>query len=126
MPQLDTLTYFSQWWYLLLCFGAAQMITLGAITQVVAAQKLRQKLNSLADLTAKLDRSDACDPVLAVGFFNPHTHLENTVESLQSSKWQGSVKPGSQWPMSARALQICHTLSFKKRFCAYALVPYRS
>nr|UCS09825.1 ATP synthase F0 subunit 8 [Percursaria percursa] len=48
MPQLDALTYFSQYVYLLITFGAIYYYVLNfIIPKIVGTFKIRQKLNSL-------------------------------------------------------------------------------
>ena len=110
MPQLDTLTYFSQFIYLLISFIAVYVFLLNTvIPKIVSAQKLRQKMNSVSSLTAKLHAAaHAGDP----------TH---SVKSLRSSKWYDSTTPSVTWHVSARALQIAATLGFKKRLCRLQL-----
>lgn len=112
MPQLDALTYFSQFIYLLISFIAAYVFILNAvIPKVVSAQKLRQKVNSVSSLTAKLnDAYLSGDPY-------------HNVRSLRSSKWYDSTKPSDAWHTSARALQIATTLGFKKRLCGTLARP---
>ena len=110
MPQLDVLTYFSQFVYLLISFIAVYMFLLNTvIPKIVSAQKLRQKVNSVSRLTEKLN-----DAFL-------HGDPYHSVESLRSSKWHDSTKPSAAWLISARALQIATTLGFKKRLCGLVL-----
>jgi hypothetical protein len=110
MPQLDALTYFSQFIYLLISFIAVYIFILNTIIpKIVSAQKIRQKVNSVANLNSKLN---------AAYLSGGPCH---SVKSLRSSKWYDSTKPCGAWITSARALQIATTLGFKKRLCGLTL-----
>lgn len=109
MPQLDSQTYFSQFVYLIISFVAVYILILNFILpRVVAVQKMRQKLNSIATAVAKLDRAASDE-------------LGHPVEVLRSAKWQSAAKLAEKWPSSARSLQIQRALTFKKSLCTYVL-----
>ena len=115
MPQLDSLTYFSQYIYLLISYVAVYVFAINVIIpKIVSAQKIRQKLNSIALATQKLEQVSLDD------------NQWQTVDGLRSSKWQGSAKLGAKWPVGARALQMYQTLEFKKRLCFLFLRPFDS
>ena len=109
MPQLDVLTYFSQFIYLLISFIAVYVfIHITVIPKIVSAQKLRQKVNSVSSLTEKLHAA-------ALPSYD-------SVSGLRSSKWHGSTKPRAAWPRCARMQQIAAAQGFKKRLCGLILL----
>ena len=111
MPQLDALTYFSQFVYLLISFIAVYLFVLNTvIPKVHSALKLRQKVNTVARLTKTLE---SILPVDDCG--GPF------VRSLRSSKWCDSTKYDVVRPSSARALQMATTLILKKQQCGFVL-----
>jgi Plant ATP synthase F0 len=116
MPQLDALTYFTQFVYLLLSFVASYMFALNfVIPKIISAQKLRQKLNSIAQVTSKLDHSDAQHNAI----------LYASHENLLSSNWYACSKLSKSWPSCARMLQMGSTLRLKKLFCSHTVMPYK-
>jgi hypothetical protein len=120
MPQLDVLTYFSQFVYLLISFIAVYVfIHSTVIPKIVSAQKLRQKVNSVSRLTAKLN---AAPVPISYGLIVGTNH---SVDDLRSSKWYSSTSPRAAWPTCARALQIAAAQSIKKRFCGLIFLRTR-
>lgn len=116
MPQLDALTYFSQFVYLLISFAAVYAFALNfIIPKVVAALKLRQKLNSIAQVTSKLAHSDE----------QHNATLYGTHENLLTSNWYACAKLSKTWPTCARILQMGNTLRLKKLFCNYTICNYK-
>ena len=116
MPQLDALTYFTQYIYLYISFVAAYAFVLNSIIpKVVSAQKLRQKLNSVAVVSSKLSQGDS-----------PHNATLYTAhENLLSANWYANAKLSKTWPTCARMLQIGQTLRLKKLFCSLKVQPYK-
>lgn len=115
MPQLDALTYFSQYIYLYISFVAAYAFVLNnIIPKVVSAQKLRQKLNSVAVVRSKLSHGEIHNDTL----YAAH-------EALLSANWYAYAKLGKTWPTCARMLQMGHTLRLRKLFCTLNVKPYR-
>ena len=116
MPQLDALTYFSQFIYLLISFAAVYALTLNTILpSVVSATKLRQKLNSIARVGGKLAFSNAPD----------NASLSAQYDSLLSSNWYAGAKMSKSWPNCARMLQMGQTLRLKKLFCSFNVKPFQ-
>jgi len=109
MPQLDVLTYGSQFIYLVISFVAVYMLTLRLIIpSLVAVQKLRQKLNTVASLTSKLNRSsEAFSPVFDDDLYYAYIGLAN--ENLSHY-----AKPQKPWLMCKRMAQICQAQYQKK------------
>lgn len=116
MPQLDALTYFSQYVYLLFSFVAVYALTLNTILpNVVCVSKLRQKLNSVARVGSKLALSD-----------EPHNaSLIAAHDNLLSANWYASAKLSKMWPSCVRMLQIGQTLRLKKLFCSLNVKPFQ-
>lgn len=121
MPQLDALTYFSQYVYLLISFvGTYVLVTTFVIPNLVALLKLRQKLNSLSSLTGSL--MDASTP-------NTETcQLDDYAERLASESWYGDVQKGSQrvWSHAGSLMQLTACVRLKKLLVGSVLLPYRA
>lgn len=123
MPQLDALTYFSQYIYLVLTFVGVYIFVLQFIMpQVLSAFKLRQKLNSLHLLSTKLEApslkyQDTC-----------LEKLNTNYDTLTSNLWNlGSSKQSHTKITSARTMQFCNTWTLKKMGLKNILrVIYRS
>lgn len=115
MPQLDLLTYFHQYVYLVITFVAVYLFVLSfIIPKMVSALKIRRKLNSLNQLSSKL---------------NPHVHIEQQktgtsfnpllehYDHLLMHNWKAMLaKKKKDWLDSTRAVQLCQTLKLKKLF----------
>lgn len=116
MPQLDVLTYFSQFIYLLISFIAVYVFIHSAvIPKIVSAQKLRQKVNSVSCLAGGFHQSS---PYAA----HQSSTLTHSVCGLRSSKWHGSCGPRATWARCARAQQLAAAQGFKKRLCNMTLL----
>lgn len=109
MPQLDALTYGSQFVYLVLSFVAVYVLTVRfIIPELVAVQKLRQKLNTVANLTSKLHRgAEAFVPVVEDDLYYAYKRLAG--ENLSHY-----AKPQKPWLMSKRMAQVCQAQIEKK------------
>jgi len=111
MPQLDSLTYFSQFFYLLVSFIGVYILTLRLIIPGLAAtEKLRQKLNTVALLAEK------CDNVLDTTLFSREEEedLVNCYELLIVGNLTHYVKPQKLMLTTVRMTQLCQTLYEKK------------
>ena len=120
MPQLDALTYFSQFVYLLITFvGCYVFVLVTIIPKVVGLLKLRQKLNTIAQVTSKL--TTHCKPIGDEGA------LISAHQELNTSNWyaRGTSGFSKTWPQCAAMLQIGQTLRLKKLFCTAILKPYK-
>nr|YP_010003055.1 ATP synthase FO subunit 8 [Ulva sp. TM637]AZP40084.1 ATP synthase FO subunit 8 [Ulva sp. TM637] len=146
MPQLDALTYFSQYVYLLITFSAVYYYVLYfIIPKIVSTLKIRQKLNSL---TAQLRQAASyqngvqqlrgdSDSSQLVGLFSQHyrgpttnstwltesnnvglqyNHLLNQAWLVNTSQ-ANAVESVNQWLISTVALQLAHNLRLKKLLC---------
>lgn len=126
MPQLDALTYFSQYVYLLITFVSVYVFVLHFIIPKVASTlKLRQKLNSINLLTTKLQHSPGLRfqtqtepqaPANAALFAQYGDLLANNwkvAASIHESSEAGQQT--ANWLVSTRALQLNDALRLKKR-----------
>nr|WVH39719.1 ATP synthase FO subunit 8 [Ulva taeniata] len=143
MPQLDALTYFSQYIYLLVTFSAVYYYVLYfIIPKIVSTFKIRQKLNSLTvkagsykngtqqqqgdsdssqlvDTLSKnykgstLTGSDITESNNAGLQYN---HLLNRAWLINTSQ-VNAAESANQWLISTVALQLAHNLRFKKLLC---------
>lgn len=110
MPQLDVLTYGSQFIYLVISFVAVYILTLHLIIpSLVAVQKLRQKLNTVVNsLNEKLNHSaEALSP-------NFDSDLHYAYEDLAKENLSHYAKPLKPWLMCKRMAQICEAQYEKK------------
>jgi ABC-type uncharacterized transport system YnjBCD substrate-binding protein len=114
MPQLDALTYFSQYIYLLISFVAVYIFVLNFIMpKVVSTLKLRQKLNSLNLLSNKLNQ-----PSLQVYERSKLQTLFTHYDQLLNHNWKtNTTKQKNDMLQSVRAMQFCMTFRLKKLFC---------
>jgi hypothetical protein len=108
MPQLDTLTYFSQFVYLCISFVLGYIFILNrVIPKMISVQKLRGKLNSLALLTWKLNGSNT----------DINTTLHLAEANLVSTCWNNRSKLKKMWAISARMEQLSQVYESKKVEC---------
>nr|AML80550.1 ATP synthase F0 subunit 8 [Ulva prolifera] len=139
MPQLDALTYFSQYVYLLITFCAVYYYVLYfIIPKVVSTFKIRQKLNSLTVGQAESGRTAAqsqrgdTDSTQLVDILsqhyrgsNPSGQAESNITGLQynhllNQAWlvntsqANAVESATQWLISTAALQLAHNQRLKK------------
>nr|YP_010437033.1 ATP synthase F0 subunit 8 [Ulva meridionalis]UTA96507.1 ATP synthase F0 subunit 8 [Ulva meridionalis]UTA96567.1 ATP synthase F0 subunit 8 [Ulva meridionalis]UTA96624.1 ATP synthase F0 subunit 8 [Ulva meridionalis]UTA96676.1 ATP synthase F0 subunit 8 [Ulva meridionalis]UTA96729.1 ATP synthase F0 subunit 8 [Ulva meridionalis] len=144
MPQLDALTYFSQYVYLLITFSAVYYYVLYfIIPKIVSALKIRQKLNSLTVSQAENNKNAAqqhsgnLDSTQVVDTLSQH-YKESTISPLWVTEgnnaglkynhllnqaWlantcqANAVESANQWLISTVALQLAHNLRLKKLLC---------
>lgn len=108
MPQLDYFCYFSQFIYLLISFIGVYVLSLTIVLpQLVAIVKLRQKLNSLVQLSSNLSKGDKDKEAL----------LRIAREKLIRTNWHNRSKCTKMWIISSRMLQIAETMRLKKIDC---------
>jgi len=144
MPQLDALTYFSQYVYLFITFSAVYYYVLYfIIPKIVSTLKIRQKLNSLAISQAENNKNGAqqqsgdLDSTRLVDKFSQHTKGSISSPSwltesnnaglkynyLQNHAWvantcqANAVESPNQWLISTVAMQLAHNLRLKKLLC---------
>nr|YP_010003131.1 ATP synthase FO subunit 8 [Ulva torta]AZP40243.1 ATP synthase FO subunit 8 [Ulva torta] len=144
MPQLDALTYFSQYVYLLITFSAVYYYVLYfIIPKIVSTLKIRQKLNSLAvsqtesyKAGGQSQRGDSGSTQLIDIFsqhykessINPLWQTESSNAGLQynhllNQAWLTNTcranvaESATQWLVSTVALQLAHNLRLKKLLC---------
>ena len=144
MPQLDALTYFSQYVYLLITFSAVYYYVLYfIIPKIVSTLKIRQKLNSLSINQAENNKNGAkqqsgdLDSAPLVDKLSQHekgsiggpswlTESNNAglrYNYLQNHAWvantcqASAVKSPNQWLTSTAAMQLAHNLRLKKLLC---------
>ena len=120
MPQLDSLTYFSQYTFLLISFvGTYALVLTFVIPNLVALLKLRQKLNSLSSLTSSLhDASQSyADRHLDAGLS----------ERLASESWYAGVQKSSRrnWSHTGTLMQFTACVRLKKALVGSTLLSYR-
>ena len=144
MPQLDALTYFSQYVYLFITFSAVYYYVLYfIIPKIVSTLKIRQKLNSLAvsqtesyKAGGQSQRGDSGSTQLIDIFsqhykessINPLWQTESNNAGLQynhllNQAWLANTcranvaESATQWLVSTVALQLAHNLRLKKLLC---------
>lgn len=118
MPQLDTLTYFSQYAYLMISFLGTYVLTLNFILPgLTALTKLRQKLNSLSTLASDLDApgDGSQGPTEAV-----------PTSRLAAGSWYDAVQKSSRrpWPMSCATMMVAATVRTRKLLTHHVVLPY--
>ena len=116
MPQLDTLTYLTQYVFLLTTFVGAYFFVLSfIIPKTLCAFKVRQKLNSLnVDVdVANANRESA-------SIFLQYNELINSNWRVETAKI-GPTLLGSRWLISARALQLTQVMRLKKLLCTHTV-----
>ena len=121
MPQLDALTYFSQYVYLLISFiGTYVLVTTFVVPNLVSLLKLRQKLNSLSSLAETL--KDASAPGTEV------RTLDGYVDRLASESWYDDVQKSSRraWSHAGSLMQLTACMRLKKLLVGSTLLPYRT
>nr|YP_009546834.1 ATP synthase FO subunit 8 [Ulva expansa]AYO97756.1 ATP synthase FO subunit 8 [Ulva expansa]AYP41034.1 ATP synthase FO subunit 8 [Ulva expansa] len=142
MPQLDALTYFSQYVYLFITFSAVYYYVLHfIIPKIVSTLKIRQKLNSLNLNQAESYQSTArsnqqrgdSDSTQLLEVLNQHYKqssglIETSNATLQynhllNQAWLANTSQASaaesanKWLDSTVALQLAHNLRLKKLLC---------
>lgn len=144
MPQLDALTYFSQYVYLLITFSAVYYYVLYfIIPKIVSTLKIRQKLNSLTVSQAGSYKNDAQQQqgesgssqlvdILSKNYKGSTTTRSDIAESnnaglqynhllnrawLVNTSQVNAAESANQWLISTVALQLAHNLRFKKLLC---------
>ena len=142
MPQLDVLTYFHQYIYLLVTFVAVYLFVLSfIIPTVVSTLKIRRKLNTISLITNKLnqvialsqsesfeqpsgDYSYGYGDIQTGGYCNIEQQESEVVnplfqhcDDLIIQNWKiGTAKRKKDWLLSTRTLQLSQTLRLKKLF----------
>lgn len=142
MPQLDALTYFSQYVYLLITFSAVYYYVLNfIIPKIVGTFKIRQKLNSLNRNQTEDSKNSAqqqsaeTTSIELLKLFSQHYGTERPGLSAESGNmalqydhllnqaWlanttqANAVESANQWLVSTVALQLAHNLRLKKLLC---------
>ena len=146
MPQLDALTYFSQYVYLLITFIAVHYFVLSfIIPKTLATLKIRQKLNSLSEIgttnksfTPKQAIAESSQ-LLTVTFNKYYSPAETLAaltlteessstallqyDNLLYNSWVAGTSHANvagstnQWLMSAVALQLSQNIRLRKLLC---------
>nr|BBE20973.1 ATP synthase F0 subunit 8 [Ulva ohnoi] len=144
MPQLDALTYFSQYIYLLITFSAVYYYVLYfIIPKIVSTLKIRQKLNSLtvsqagsyknstqqqqgdsnsSQLVDTLSKNYKGSTLTRSGITEStnaglqYNHLLNRAWLVNTSQ-VNAAESANQWLISTVALQLAHNLRLKKLLC---------
>nr|YP_010021554.1 ATP synthase FO subunit 8 [Ulva rigida]QOL10395.1 ATP synthase FO subunit 8 [Ulva rigida] len=140
MPQLDALTYFSQYVYLFITFSAVYYYVLHfIIPKIVSTLKIRQKLNSFnlsqaesyTNTATNFERGDS-DSTQLLEVLNQHykqpSGLKTSDATLQynhllNQAWLANTsqataaESANKWLNSTVALQLAHNLRFKKLLC---------
>nr|WVH39682.1 ATP synthase FO subunit 8 [Ulva dactylifera] len=144
MPQLDALTYFSQYIYLLITFSAVYYYVLYfIIPKIVSTLKIRQKLNSftvsqagshkngtqqqqvdsdssqLVDILSKNYKGSTLtrsDITESNNAGLQYNHLLNRAWLVNTSQ-VNAAESANQWLISTVALQLAHNLRLKKLLC---------
>lgn len=117
MPQLDPVTYLTQYVYLLITFVSVYFFVLSfIIPKTLSALKVRQKLNSLdTDIERSTDlmfeKTSVLDSESTV--FSQYNNLLNNNWIAETSK-TGTTEVGSRWLISGRALQLAQVVRLRK------------
>ena len=120
MPQLDALTYLTQYVFLFITFVGTYFFVLSfIIPKTLCAFKVRQKLNSLNVETELVDASK--EPATT---FLQYNDLINRNWRIETAKVGPSLL-GSSWLMSARALQLAQVMRLKKLLCTHTVQKLR-
>jgi hypothetical protein len=107
MPQLDNLSYLSQFAYLFISFlGTYSFMVFFLIPRAITTKKFKQKLNSIALLTSKFSEK------------TPNFKLMHIYQLLfaHNVKFYGIFKIQNSILMSRRITQLFHMLKDKKCF----------
>ena len=116
MPQLDTLTYLTQYVFLLITFVGTYFFVLSfIIPKTLCAFKIRQKLNSL---NVEVDLIDASKQ--STSTFLQYNELINSNWRVETAKISPSLL-GGRWLASARALQLTQVMRLKKLLCTHTV-----
>lgn len=116
MPQLDTLTYLTQYVFLLVTFVGTYFFVLSfIIPKTLCAFKIRQKLNSLNIEVDLIDTSKQ-----STSTFLQYNELINSNWRVETAKISPSLL-GGQWLASARALQLTQIIRLKKLLCTHTV-----
>jgi hypothetical protein len=116
MPQLDTLTYLTQYVFLLITFVGTYFFVLSfIIPKTLCAFKIRQKLNSL---NIEVDLIDASKQ--STSTFLQYNELINSNWRVETAKISRSLLGGG-WLASARALQLTQIIRLKKLLCTHTV-----
>ena len=114
MPQLDTLTYLTQYVFLLITFVGTYFFVLSfIIPKTLCAFKIRQKLNSL---NVDVDLANASND--STSTFLQYNELICRNWRIETAKIAPSLL-GSPWLVSARALQLTQVMRLKKLLCTH-------
>lgn len=117
MPQLDPVTYLTQYVYLLITFVSVYFFVLSfIIPKTLSALKVRQKLNTLdTDIETSTDlmfeKTSVLDSESTV--FSQYNNLLNNNWIAETSK-TGTTEVGSRWLISGRALQLAQVVRLRK------------
>lgn len=129
MPQLDTLTYFSQYVYLFSAFVAVYYFVLKfIIPYIVCTFKIRQKLNSLNQENSSYeDTTDSLKLLEAFRKSNSEASSDSNIASeysrllykswLTKTSQITTVESMNQWLASILALQLAQNIRIKKILC---------
>ena len=125
MPQLDTLTYFSQYAYLAISFIGTYVLVLTLIVpNLVALLKLRQKLNSLSSLSASLGEAHRQAPLAG----DAGTESYATHQRLAGESWYDALQKsrGRTWSYTSALMQTAACVRLKKTLAKVVLQVYGS
>lgn len=132
MPQLDTLTYLTQYIYLLISFVAVYFFVLSfIIPKTLCSLKVRQKLNSLNTTGINGDKkvraidsnSNSSLNSESIIIFLQYNDLLNSNWAVETAKTGSaeSLLKLSQWLISVRALQLAQVMRLKKLLCEHTV-----
>lgn len=129
MPQLDTLTYLTQYIYLLSTFVAVYCFVLSfIIPKTLCSLKVRQKLNSLNSVNLADGDKKAMDlhekeADSSTIIFLQYNNLLNNNWATETATEQGaeSLLKLGQWLISVRALQLAQVVRLKKLLCEHTV-----
>lgn len=125
MPQLDALTYFTQYSHLLITFIAVYYFALSVIIpKTVSILKMRHKLNSLNSAPIKGQGSSTIDNAQLKVDNAQFSKLFSQYDSLLNNHWlietsnTRTREAYGQWLVSASVLQLAQVVRLKKLLCS--------
>jgi hypothetical protein len=127
MPQLDALTYLTQYSYLLITFIAVYYFALSIIIpKTVSILKMRHKLNSLNSAPPIDVQVSGTTPVNELKVDSTHcSNLFSQYDSLLNNYWlietsdTRTREAVGQWLVSANVLQLAQVVRLKKLLCSH-------
>ena len=125
MPQLDALTYFSQYVVLIITFGGVYSFVIQFILPESASSlKLKCKLNSSNILKQKLVTTSTI-PIATVDLVESNIAYGSWYSTISVYGSLCLVQTG-MWLVSVSTMQLMECIDAKKKLCYDLLIPFRA